>query len=155
MGSSPLMSWSLFVKFMVISSQDNRKVAAKSPFKINRELIRILGAEPHGVTKQRSNWKMFCRFWTSLWLLGPTRASTLPRVSSNIATFRIVRKTSLWTNFLTSFTPDASMCERETSGFQPTQSSWLSLASDKLESWLPYGTSETVCSFSDALLHTS
>ena len=39
---------------MVISSQDNRKVAAKSPFKINRELIRILGAEPHGVTKQRS-----------------------------------------------------------------------------------------------------
>ena len=39
---------------MVISSQDNRKVAAKSPFKINRELVRILGAEPHGVTKQRS-----------------------------------------------------------------------------------------------------
>ena len=54
MGSSPLLGWSPFVKFMVISSQDNRKVAAKSPFKINRELIRILGAEPHGVTKQRS-----------------------------------------------------------------------------------------------------
>ena len=29
------------------------KVAAKSPFKINRELVKILGAEPHGVTKQR------------------------------------------------------------------------------------------------------
>ena len=54
MGSSPLLSWSPFVKFMVISSQDNRKVAAKPPFKINRELIRILGAEPHEVTKQRS-----------------------------------------------------------------------------------------------------
>ena len=39
---------------MVISSQENRKVAAKSPFKINRELVKILGAEPHGVTKQRS-----------------------------------------------------------------------------------------------------
>ena len=48
------MGWSPYVKFMVISSQDDRKVAAKSPFKINRELVRILGAEPHGVTKQRS-----------------------------------------------------------------------------------------------------
>ena len=82
MESSSLMSWSPFVKFMVISSQDNRKVAAKSPFKINIELIRILGAEPHGVTKQRSGdlmvelrskeqekkyyWKMSRRFWTSL-----------------------------------------------------------------------------------------
>ena len=28
--------------------------SAKSPFKINRELVKILGAEPHGVTKQRS-----------------------------------------------------------------------------------------------------
>ena len=54
MGSSPLMGWSPYIKFMVISSQDNRKVAAKSPFKINRELIKIMGAEPHGVTKQRS-----------------------------------------------------------------------------------------------------
>ena len=54
MGSSPLMSWSSYVKCMVISSRDNRKVAAKSTFKINRELIRILGVEPHGVTKQRS-----------------------------------------------------------------------------------------------------
>ena len=54
MGSSPLLGWSPYVKFMVISSQDERKVAAKSPFKINRELVRILGAEPHGVTKQRS-----------------------------------------------------------------------------------------------------
>ena len=54
MGSSPLLGWSPYVKYMVISSQDNRKVTAKSPFKINRELIRILGAEPHGVTKQRS-----------------------------------------------------------------------------------------------------
>ena len=27
MGSSPLLGWSPFVKFMVISSQDNRKVA--------------------------------------------------------------------------------------------------------------------------------
>ena len=39
---------------MVISSQDNRKVAAKSPFKIIRKLIQILGAVPHSVTKQRS-----------------------------------------------------------------------------------------------------
>ena len=39
---------------MVISSQDNRKVAAKSPFKIQRELVKILDAEPHRVTKQRS-----------------------------------------------------------------------------------------------------
>ena len=54
MGSSPLLGWSPYVKFMVISSQDNRKVAAKSPFKINRELVKILGAKPHGVTKQRS-----------------------------------------------------------------------------------------------------
>ena len=54
MGSSPLLGWSPYVKFMVISSQENRKVAAKSPFKINRELVKILGAEPHGVTKQRS-----------------------------------------------------------------------------------------------------
>ena len=54
MGSSPLLGWSPYVKFMVISSQDERKVAAKSPFKINRELVKILGAEPHGVTKQRS-----------------------------------------------------------------------------------------------------
>ena len=54
MGSSPLMSWSPFIKFMVMSSQDNQKVAAKSPFKINKELIRILGAQPHGVTKKRS-----------------------------------------------------------------------------------------------------
>ena len=54
MGSSPLMGWSPYVKFMVISSQDDRKVAAKSPFKINRELVKILGAESHGVTKQRS-----------------------------------------------------------------------------------------------------
>ena len=52
MGSSPLMGWSPYVKFMVISSQDNRKVASKSSFKINREL---LGAEHHGVTKQRSD----------------------------------------------------------------------------------------------------
>ena len=48
------MSWSPYVKFMVISSQDNRKVAANSPFKITTELLRILGAEPHGVTDQRS-----------------------------------------------------------------------------------------------------
>ena len=54
MGSSPLMGWSPYIKFMVISSQDDRKVAAKSPFKINRELVKILGAEPHGVTKKRS-----------------------------------------------------------------------------------------------------
>ena len=54
MGSSPLMGWSPYVKFMVISSQDNRKVAAKSPFKIQREHVKILGAEPHGVTKQCS-----------------------------------------------------------------------------------------------------
>ena len=39
---------------MVISSQDDRKVAAKSLFKINRELVKILGPEPHGVTKQCS-----------------------------------------------------------------------------------------------------
>ena len=45
MGSSPLLGWSPYVKFMVISSQDNRKVAAKSPFKINRELVRILKLE--------------------------------------------------------------------------------------------------------------
>ena len=54
MGSSPLLGWSPYVKCMVISSQDNRKVAAKSPFKIQRELVKILGAEPHGDTKQRS-----------------------------------------------------------------------------------------------------
>ena len=54
MGSSPLMGWSPYVKFMVISSQDNRKVAAKSRFKIQRELVKILGAL-HGVTKQRSS----------------------------------------------------------------------------------------------------
>ena len=36
---------------MVISSTDKQKVVAKSPFKINRELVRILS---HGVTKQRS-----------------------------------------------------------------------------------------------------
>ena len=54
MGSSPLMGWSPYVKFMVISSQDNRKVAAKSPFKIQQELVKILGTEPHGVTKQCS-----------------------------------------------------------------------------------------------------
>ena len=53
MGPSPLLGWSPYIKFMVISSQDDRKVAAKSPFKINRELVKILGAEPHGVTKQR------------------------------------------------------------------------------------------------------
>ena len=39
---------------MMISSQDDRKVAAKSPSNINRELVKILGAKPHGVTKQRS-----------------------------------------------------------------------------------------------------
>ena len=54
MGSSTLMSWSPYVKCMMIRSQDNRKVASKSPFKINRELIRILGAERPGVTKQRN-----------------------------------------------------------------------------------------------------
>ena len=48
--------------------------------------------------------------------MGPTRASTLPRVSSSIATFRIARKRSLWRNSLTSFAPDTFMCERETSG---------------------------------------
>ena len=54
MGSSPLMGWSPYIKFMVISSQVGQKVAAKSPFKIQRELVKILGAEPHSVTKQRS-----------------------------------------------------------------------------------------------------
>ena len=48
------MGWSPYVKYMVIGSQDNRKVAAKSPFKIQRELVKILGAEPHSVTKQCS-----------------------------------------------------------------------------------------------------
>ena len=43
MGSSPLLGWSPYVKFMVISSQDERKVAAKSPFKINRELVKNSG----------------------------------------------------------------------------------------------------------------
>ena len=47
MGSSPLMGWSSYIKFMVISSQDDRKVAAKLPFKINPVLVKILGAEPH------------------------------------------------------------------------------------------------------------
>ena len=44
MGSSPLMGWSPYIKFMVISSQDDQKVAAKSPFKIQRELVKILDA---------------------------------------------------------------------------------------------------------------
>ena len=61
----------------------------------------------------------------SLWLLGPTRASTLPGVSLSTATFRIARRRSLWTSFLTSSTPVAFTCERETSGFLRTQSSWL------------------------------
>ena len=67
------------------------------------------------------------RFWTSLWLLGPTRASTLPGVSLSTATFRIARRRSLWTSFLTSSTPVAFMCERETPGFLRTQSFWRSI----------------------------
>ena len=141
MGSSPLMSWSPYVIFMVISSQDNRKMAAKSPFKINRELIRILGAEPHGFTKQyRGDLMVELRskeqekkledaspfletptYVHSAYHTTSTRASTLPRVSSNTTTFRTVRERTLWANFLTSCTPDASMCERETSGFQQIQ----------------------------------
>ena len=58
MGSSPLLGLSPYVKYMVISSQENRKVAAKSPFKIQRELVKILGAEPLGVTRQCSGDRM-------------------------------------------------------------------------------------------------
>ena len=55
METNPLASWSSYKKFMVISSTDpNKKAINQSPFKIHKELVRILGVEPHGVTKERS-----------------------------------------------------------------------------------------------------
>ena len=82
----------------------------------------------HGVTKQRGGDLMVelrskeqekkledvSSFLDIPVTVGPHKSLNTSRVSSNIATFRTVRKRSLWTNFLTSFTPDASMCERET-----------------------------------------
>ena len=53
-GKTSSLCGHLLYKGIMISSKDNRKVAARSHFKINRELIRILGAELHSVTKQRS-----------------------------------------------------------------------------------------------------
>ena len=137
MGSSPLLGWSPYVKFMVISSQENRKVAAKSPFKINRELVKILGAEPHGVTKQRSGDLMVelrskeqerklervSSFLDIPVTVRPHKSLNTSRVSLSTVTSRIARRRSLWTSFLTSSPPVAFTCERETSGFLRTQSS--------------------------------
>ena len=111
------------------------KVAAKSPFKINRELVKILGAEPHGVTKQRYGDLM-------VELRSKEQERKLERVSSfldipvtvrphkSLNTCRGVIKnsdfqdcTEFWSSFLTSSTPVAFLCERETSGFLRTQSS--------------------------------
>ena len=127
----------IIYKFMVISSQDNRKVAAKSPFKINKELIRILGVEPHGDPKQRSGDLMVelrskdqekkledvSSFLDIPVTVGPHKSLSTSKGVIKHSDFQDCTKRSLWTNFLTSLTPDAFMCERVMSGFHPIQSS--------------------------------
>ncbi|GFO49475.1 proteasome subunit beta type [Plakobranchus ocellatus] len=59
MNMSPFAGWSLFKKFMVISSKGSAKVADRSPFKIHRELKSILADETIEVTKLGSGDLMF------------------------------------------------------------------------------------------------
>ena len=55
MGSSPFTSWSPFRRFEVISSTlKDQPVASLSPFKIQRELVKILGSDAFEVSKLNS-----------------------------------------------------------------------------------------------------
>ena len=101
---------------------------------MQRELVKILGAEPHGVTKQRSGDLM-------VELRSKEQERKLEKVKSfldipvtfgphkSLNTCRGVIKHSDFQDcteeeFVDEF-PDAFMCERETAGFLWTQSSWL------------------------------
>ena len=107
---------------------------AQSPMASSNKVV-VTSWSSFVVKNRNVNWKKSYRLWTSLRLLGPSGASTLPRVLLSTATFRIWRRRSLWMNSLTSFTPDAFMCERKTSGFQPIHSSWLSIVLSLRQAW--------------------
>ncbi|GFO13694.1 hypothetical protein PoB_004019900 [Plakobranchus ocellatus] len=51
MSMSPFSGWSLFKKFMVISTRGSAMVADRSPFKIHRDVNLILGDETIEINK--------------------------------------------------------------------------------------------------------